>query len=99
MPDYELKFHPEFFDDLKKLTKKELEDVNQHIKKIKQDPLHQKHLEGGSNCYRARMGTLRLVYYLLGNTIWFLVIERRKNVYDTYRNRLYKIKQQMSVSG
>lgn len=99
MSEYEAKFHPEFFNDLKKLTKTELKDAYKHIQKIKQDPAHQKHLEGGSNCYRSRIGNLRMVYCIFGATIWFLVIERRDKVYDTYRNRLYKIRQQMGVSG
>jgi mRNA-degrading endonuclease RelE of RelBE toxin-antitoxin system len=49
--DYTIKFHDEFFDDLEKLNKKELETVRKQIKKIKKNPLRFKRLRGRENCY------------------------------------------------
>ena len=45
-PDYELRFHPDFFKDLDKLDKKDVDVVYKQIKKIKQDPTRFKHLTG-----------------------------------------------------
>jgi len=96
MPDdYVIKFHPEFFDDIKKLDKKEKRIVNKLVKKIKQEPTRYKHLHGRGNCYRVRVGNLRLVYYIDGRTIWFLVAERRDTVYAIYFKRLYNLRQKL----
>ncbi len=89
--NYNVNFHPEFLSDMKKLDKREKEDVSKHIDKIAQNPEHFKHLHGKGNCYTLRIGNLRVVYSLEGNTIIFLVAERRKEVYDTYQKRLYTL--------
>lgn len=96
MPDdYSVHFHPEFFDDLKRLDRKEKEIISKQVEKIKRDPTRFKHLRGGDNCYRVRMGNLRLVYYLEGKALWFLVAERRDTVYSIYLKRLYNLKQRL----
>ena len=82
--EYIVKFHPEFFDDLKKLDRKEKEIVNKLVKKIKTNPTRFKHMHGKENRFRVRAGNLRIVYYLEKNTIWFLVAERRDTVYAVY---------------
>lgn len=92
---YTCKFHPDFFNDLRKLDKRDLESIDKQIEKIKANPLRFKHLRGGENCYTARIGKLRLVYYILNNIIWFLIAEKRDRVYAIYFKRLYKIKQQL----
>ena len=97
MPDeYTVKFHPEFFNDLKKLDRKEKEIVYKQVKKIKQDPTRFKRLHGRANCYRLRTGSLRIVYYLKGRIIWFLVAEKRDTVYTDYFKRLYNLKQRLN---
>ena len=45
-----------------KLDKKDVEIVDKQIEKIKQNPIRFKHLVGGSNCYRVRVGNLRIIY-------------------------------------
>ena len=95
LDEFEFRFHPEFFDDLEKLNKRELESVNKQIEKIKQNPLRFKRLHGRENCFSVRSGDLRVIYYVEGKTIWFLIVERRKDVYQTYLKRLYRIKIQL----
>jgi mRNA-degrading endonuclease RelE of RelBE toxin-antitoxin system len=93
--EYTLKFHPEFFNDLKKLDRREKETVYKQMKKIKRNPTRYKRLHGIENCYRVRTGILRIVYYLKGRTIYFLVVEKRKTVYGVYFKRLFKIKRRL----
>lgn len=92
LDEFEFKFHPEFFDDLDKLDKRDLEAVNKQIEKIKQNPLRFKRLKGRENCFSVRSGDLRIVYYVQDKVVWFLIAERRKSVYGIYLKRLYKIK-------
>ena len=91
----EVKFHPAFFKDLEKINKRELDSVAKQIEKIKQNPTRFKHLRGHENCYSLRTGNLRIVYWIRGSTLWFLVVERRKKVYTIYFKRLYAIKQKL----
>ena len=93
--DFIVKYHPEFFDDLDKLDKRDLEAVHKQIKKIKKNPLRFKRLKGRENCYSVRTGDLRIIYYVVGNIIWFLVVDKRKFVYGIYFKRLYKIKSKL----
>ena len=92
---YEIAFYPEFFSDLKKLDRREKEEVAKHIDKIKENPERFKHLHGKGNCYTVRAGNIRIVYSLDGNKITFLVAERRKEVYEIYYKRLYTIQKKM----
>ncbi len=86
------KFHPKFFDDLRKLDKRELDAVEKQIQKVKENPARFDRLHGKENCYKVRAGSLRIVYYIEGAVIWFLTVERRDSVYDIYLKRLHKIK-------
>jgi len=47
--DFIVKYHPEFFDDLDKLDKRDLEAVHKQIGKIKKNPLRFKGLKGREN--------------------------------------------------
>ncbi len=84
-------FPQEFLSDIKKLDKREKEEVLKQVDKIAQNPEHFKHLHGKGNCYTVRAGNIRIVYSLEGDNILFLVAERRKDVYDIYYKRLYTI--------
>ena len=83
MSEWEIKLHPYFFKDLDRLDKKHLEIFYKKKKKIKENPLRQKHLGGGENCYREPITkNIRLVYYIEDKIIWFLInlsiaLERR----------------------
>lgn len=92
----EIKFHPDFFKDLEKLDKKELEIVSKQVKKIKANPTRFKHLRGRENCYSVRAGGLRIIYWIGGKELWFLVVERRGKVYALYFKRLYAVKQKLA---
>ena len=52
MPNWVIKHLPEFFKDLDILGTAQLEIFYKKKEKIKQNPLRQEHLSGGSNCYR-----------------------------------------------
>jgi mRNA-degrading endonuclease RelE of RelBE toxin-antitoxin system len=95
MSGYIARFHPGFFDDIKKLDRKEREILQKQVNKVKENPRRFKRLHGRDNCYRIRIGNLRIVYYLKGRVIWFLVAEKRKTVYSIYFSRLYKIRQKL----
>ena len=90
--DFIVKYHPEFFDDLDKLDKRDLKAVHKQIEKIKKNPLRFKRLKGRENCYSVRTGDFRIIYYLVGNVIWFLIVEKRRIVYNIYFKRLYRIR-------
>ena len=94
--EFEFRFHPEFFDDLDIPTKQELEAVNKLIEKIKQNPLRFKRLHGRENCFSVRAGDLRIIYYVQGRIVWFLLVDRRKHAYENYLKRLYRIKIQLN---
>ena len=92
MSDFKFKFHPKFFNDLNQLNRRELEIVDKKIREIKGSPLRFKRLRGKDNCFSVRSGKLRIIYYVKSKTVWFLMVDKRKNVYDKYQKRLYEIK-------
>lgn len=73
--EFEFKFHPEFFDDLDKLNKIDLEAVNKQIEKIKQNPLRFKRSHGKKNYFSVRSGDLRIIYYVEEKIVWFLLVD------------------------
>ena len=89
MSRWNIKLHPDFFKDLDKLSVKDIEIFY----KIKENPLRQKHLSGGENCYREPITkNIRLIYYIEGDVIWLLTIGKHKEAYREYLKRLYPIK-------
>ena len=93
MNEWIIKEHPDFFNDLDKLGKKELEIFYKKKDKIKQNPLRLKHLSGGENCYREEItSNIRLVYYIKGKEIWFLVIDKHDDAYSKFRGRLHSLR-------
>ncbi|MEK6907072.1 MAG: hypothetical protein AABW45_00950 [Nanoarchaeota archaeon] len=98
MQEWLIKEHLDFFKDLEKLGIKELENFYNKKNKIKENPLRQKHLAGGENCYREPItSNIRLIYYVHGNTIWFLTINKHDKAYEDYRKRLYSLKQKYGL--
>lgn len=96
MSEWEIKLHPDFFKDLGKLSKKDLEIFYNKKSKIKENPERQKHLSGGGNCYREPITeNFRLIYYVDGNTIWLLTIGKHKDAYKQYLKRLYSLKNKL----
>jgi len=86
---WEIELHPDFLKDLDALSKTELTIFNKKRKKIKENPIRQKHLSGGENCYREPIARgIRLVYSIEGNKIWFLTIDKHDDAYEGYRLRL-----------
>ena len=93
MEGYIIKFHPEFFDDLNKLSKNEIDIFEKKKEKIKQNPLRLEHLSGGGNCYSEKItSNFRLIYYIRKNEIWMLTIDKHKPAYKNFRKRLYSLK-------
>lgn len=93
MTEWKVEVHPEFLKDLKKLNNKLLEIFYKKKEKIKSDPLRQKHLKGGSNCYREPItDTIRLIYYVEKKTIYLLTIGVHDKAYKQYRKRLHNLK-------
>ena len=91
--DWEIKEHPDFFKDLDKLGKKELEIFFRKKNKIKENPIREKHLRGGVNCYREPITrNIRLIYFLEGKTIWLLTIDHHDKSYEDFRKRLYSLR-------
>lgn len=93
MPDWEIREHPDFFKDLDKLSVNDLETFYKKKEKIKGNPERQKHLSGGENCYREPITeNIRLIYFVKGNTVWFLTIGKHKEAYKSYLKRLYSLR-------
>ena len=93
MSEWEIKEHPDFFKDLGGLGTNELTIFYKKKKKIKENPLRQKHLSGGLNCYREPITrNIRLVYFVQGNAIWLLTIGPHDKSYERFRKRLYTIR-------
>ena len=93
MTEWIIKEHPDFFKDIDKLGIGELRNFYDKKKKIKANPLRQKHLSGGSNCYREPItDNLRLIYYVEDNVIWMLTIGTHKKAFKDYTKRLYSLK-------
>ena len=72
-----------------------LEKDRVEVSKVKENPTRFLHLSGRENCYRIRAGNLRIVYWLQGTTIWFLIAKKRDSVYEEYFKRLFNLKQKM----
>jgi len=98
LSEWEIREHPDFFNDLNKLNTKDLENFYKKKSKIKENPKRLKHLSGGENCYREPItSNIRLIYYIHGNTIWFLTINKHDKAYEEYRKRLYSLKQKYDL--
>lgn len=93
MDDWEIKEHPDFFKDLDKIGNKELEIFLKKKEKIKRNPAREKHLSGGSNCYREPITkSVRLVYFIQNKIIWLLTIGPHDRSYEEFKKRLYSLK-------
>ena len=70
MPPWVIKERSDFFRDLNKLGTEELRIFWKKRKKIEQNPIREKHLGGGENCYREPITkNIRLIYLVKGNVI------------------------------
>ena len=93
MPEWMIQTHPDFFKDMDKLGAKELKILAKKKEKIKQNPERQKHLSGGSNCYREPItDNTRLVYYIQDNNIWLLTIGPHDRTYNGFKKRLHSLR-------
>ena len=98
MANWEIKEHPDFFRDLDRLNKTELEIFYKKKEKIKKNPIRMKHLSGGENCYREPITeNIGLIYYLRDNIIWLLTIGKHDTAYSTYLKRLYTLRQKYDI--
>ncbi|NMG83726.1 MAG: type II toxin-antitoxin system RelE/ParE family toxin [Methanosarcinales archaeon] len=83
-----LRAHPLFEKDVKKLDKKDKEKLSGALRKIKENPTRYKSVKGIPNCFRLRIGNLRVVYMAKEAEIWILIVEKRKQVYKEMKKRL-----------
>jgi mRNA-degrading endonuclease RelE of RelBE toxin-antitoxin system len=98
LSEWEIRTHPSIYGDLEFLGKRELEIFYKKKQKIRENPLRQKHLRGGENCYREPITeNIRLIYYIQGKTIWLLTVGPHKKAYLEYVKRLYAIKQKLGI--
>ena len=96
MDEWEVKLHPDFLKDLDFLSRKELDIFAKKKDKIKQNPLRQKHLSGGQNCYREPINdNVRLIYYVKNKTIWLLTIGKHKEAYKKHLKMLYSLRMKL----
>lgn len=93
---FKIEFHSDFFKDLKKFDKSEIERVYKQVLKIQKHPERYVHLSGGSNCYKIRFGKLRLIYLLKERTIYILIVYRRGKVYEEYKKRLFDLRNKLN---
>jgi mRNA-degrading endonuclease RelE of RelBE toxin-antitoxin system len=98
LTEWHIRTHPDFFKDLDKLGTRELHNFYEKKQKIKVNPIRQKHLSGGSNCYREPItDNVRLIYFLKEDTIWLLTISPHKKAFETYRKRLHSLKIKLGI--
>ncbi|MDF1534677.1 MAG: type II toxin-antitoxin system RelE/ParE family toxin [Methanosarcinaceae archaeon] len=83
-----LKAHPRFESDLKKLNKVEKKQLTELILRIKEDPYRFKTLKGFPECFRVRFSSFRLVYVIKGETLWLIIVDKRKRVYKEMQKRI-----------
>jgi len=96
LPEWEIKEHPDFFKDLDKLSTTDLTIFYNKKKKIRENPEREKHLSGGTNCYREPITkNIRLVYLIKGNTVWLLTIGKHKEAYKTHLKRLHSLREKL----
>ena len=87
-----VKEHTDFLKDLERLDLKLLEIFYKKKQKIKENPLREKHLHGGTNCYReAITDNIRLIYLVEKNTVWLLTIGKHKEAYKNFIKRLHSL--------
>ena len=92
MTEWRVRAHPDFSKDLDALDTKILRIFQNKRKKIKENPIRLKHLSGGENCYREEITrNVRLIYYVEGETIWFLTIGPHDAAYKSFRKRLHSL--------
>jgi len=49
-------------------------------------------LSGGENCYREEITTnIKLVYFIEGEIIWLLTINKHDDAYTKFRHRLHTL--------
>ena len=93
LTEWIVKEHHDFFKDLDKLDTSILTIFYKKKQKIRQDPIREKHLAGGANCYReAITNNIRLIYFIEGMTIWLLTIGRHDWSYNEYLKRLHSLR-------
>ena len=94
MTEWTIKAHPHVLKDLDLLGTRELRIFYKKKQKIRGNPLRQKHLHGGLNCYREPIDdNIRIVYYVEDKTIWLLTVGPHKKAYKQYIKRLHSLKQ------
>jgi len=83
-----LKAHPLIEKDIKKLSKTDKERLRGLILRIKENPNRFKPLTGYAGCFRIRFSGLRFVYAIKGETIWLIIVDKRKTVYKEMTKRI-----------
>jgi len=83
-----LKAHSRFESDLKKLNKVEKKQLAELILRIKEDPYRFKTLKGIPECFRVRFSSFRLVCVIKGETLWIIIVDKRKRVYKEMQKRI-----------
>ncbi len=92
MPGYDVRFHPDFSRDLRRLSRREAVAVDSRLVEIQEEPERFKRLHGYLRCFTARVGGFRIIYYLEGRTVWVLMVGRRGQVYREFVKRLYGLR-------
>ncbi|GEM_PF-958993 len=88
-----VRFHNNFFKDLDNLSSRDIQIFERKREKILKNPKRQKHIVGGSHCYREPITkNIRVVYFIHKNVIWFLTIGSHNKAYSKFKQRLYQIK-------
>ena len=85
---WSLKAHPLFEKDLKELDKSEREIIHKLLEKIRENPERYKKLKHLTNCYSVRVKNLRLIYHLKEDTIFLVIVGKRKKVYGEMKERM-----------
>lgn len=93
----EKRYHKDLLKDFKSLDARERGIVLQKIDAIASGLQKGEPLSGAKDCFKVRMGDLRLVYVILVNEIWFLIVDRRGRVYEKFQRRYLQIIREASA--
>lgn len=85
---WKVRAHPLFGNDLKELDKTERSILRKVLEKIRENPERYKQLKHLPSCYSVRIKHLRLIYYLEGDTIFLVIVGKRKTVYKEMGKRM-----------
>ena len=81
---FSLEFHPQFLRVFRKLDTSVRMEMEKKVDAIKQNPFRGKPLKGFFNYFAERSGVYRILYYIEGDTVYFVSVFKRDAGYKHF---------------